>query len=257
MNHSPAHSAIPALAAGCRFSAQRRPFRIVSSHFVYLPFHPNSIKSTRDTQHTKPFIFCLFPNSSALMLFWDRNAPQTRSEEGTGACRRQWRKQAGGMSEIARSALRDYASFPESGACHRRWRKQAGGMSEIARSALRDYASFPESGACRRQRRKQAGGTSETARSALRDYASFPESGACRRQRRKQVGGTSETARSALCDYASFPESGACRRRWRNVGNRKEKRAPLRPEGLGGVSILPPSPFLTPLPPYKRSGLRP
>ena len=34
---------------------------------------------------------------------------------GTGACRRQWRKQAGGTSEIARNAKRDYASFPERG----------------------------------------------------------------------------------------------------------------------------------------------
>ena len=33
---------------------------------------------------------------------------------GTGACRAQWAKQAGETSEIARSALRDYASFPES-----------------------------------------------------------------------------------------------------------------------------------------------
>ena len=32
---------------------------------------------------------------------------------GTGACRAQWAKQAGGTLEIARNALRDYASFPE------------------------------------------------------------------------------------------------------------------------------------------------
>ncbi len=64
---------------------------------------------------------------------------------GTGACRAQWAKQAGGRSEIARSAKRDYASFPESGAYRAQWAKQAGGRSEIARSAKRDYASFSES----------------------------------------------------------------------------------------------------------------
>ena len=88
-----------------------------------------------------------------------------RSEEGgTGACRALRAKQAGATSETARSAKRDYASFPESGACRALWAKQAGATSETAKSAKRDYASFPESGACRALRAKQAGGTSETAR---------------------------------------------------------------------------------------------
>ena len=44
---------------------------------------------------------------------------------GTGACRRQWRKQAGGMSEIARSTKRcDYASFPDQQPHHPNCRRQ-------------------------------------------------------------------------------------------------------------------------------------
>ena len=100
-------------------------------------------------QHgTVVFLCCLsFIQREAKKGFGDEIPKQGL---GTGACRRQWRKQAGGTSEIARSALRDYASFPESGACRRQRRKQAGGTSEIARSATRDYASFPESQSQRR-----------------------------------------------------------------------------------------------------------